>query len=388
MAIPGSAIPNGSGLAVVSGVVLNVVAIATFLLEPQFIEAATRSLHFGEGQVGIVAAAMMAGSTLASLAAPLWVRRVPWRLAAAVTLLGLLTANLASMLFHEFIPFCVLQGLAGIFGGSLYSLSLIVLSDSRNPDRGFAYAVGAQTLYQVLGLAGGPWLIRIGGMNAMLVLFAALCVLGMLVVAFLPRAVQPASAHEARSRLFTPAVMFALAGCFLFYVNVNAYWTYIERIGTTANLDLVSVSNGLALATVASMAAVVLAAYMGARRGVLLPIGASAVAVIIAMLLLTGTIHLSAYVMSAVIYENAWNLSITYQYSTVNNVDLSRRGVALAPGFHNAGGTAGPAIAALFVSEHNHTSILWLVCISVLASFACFVVAMRLHRRDAIPAGS
>jgi predicted MFS family arabinose efflux permease len=182
--------------------------------------------------------------------------------------------------------------------------------------------------------------------------------------------------------------MFALAGCFLFYVNVNAYWTYIERIGTTANLDLVSVSNGLALATVASMAAVVLAAYMGARRGVLLPIGASAVAVIIAMLLLTGTIHLSAYVMSAVIYENAWNLSITYQYSTVNNVDLSRRGVALAPGFHNAGGTAGPAIAALFVSEHNHTSILWLVCISVLASFACFVVAMRLHRRDAIPAGS
>jgi predicted MFS family arabinose efflux permease len=186
--------------------------------------------------------------------------------------------------------------------------------------------------------------------------------------------------------LFTPAIVFALLGCFLYYVNINAYWTYIERIGTTANLDLAAVSNGLALATGASMASVVLATYMGASRGVLLPIGASAVAVIVAMLLLTGTIHLTAYVMSAVIYENAWNLSMTYQYSCVNAVDLSRRGVALAPGFHNAGGTAGPAIAAFFVSEHDHASVLWLVCISVLASFGCFIVAMRLHRRDTMPA--
>ena len=79
------------------------------------------------------------------------------------------------------------------------------------------------------------------------------------------------------------------------------------------------------------------------------------------MLLLTGALHLTQYILSAVIYENAWNVSVTYQYSTVNAVDASRRGVALAPGFHNAGGTAGPAIAALFVSEHNHASVIWLV---------------------------
>lgn len=367
--------------AVLAAVTLNVVAIATFLLQPQFVEAAVTDLKFTEGQAGIVAAVLMAGSTVASLVACLWVRRAPWRIAASVALLGLLVANLASMLIHRLEVFCALQGVAGLCGGSLYSLSLIVLSDRHRPDRGFAYAIGAQTVYQVFGLVAGPYLIHAGGMNAMLGLFALLCIGAAFVVAFLPRDGQITTQQVVPAGLFTPAVVFALAGCFLFYVNVNAYWTYIARIGTTAGLDLGAVSNGLALATIASMAGVVLATYLGTRRGLLLPIGASALAIIVSMLLLTGALHLTQYILSAVIYENAWNVSVTYQYSTVNAVDASRRGVALAPGFHNAGGTAGPAIAALFVSEHNHASVIWLVSLSVLASLACFVIAERLQTR-------
>ena len=96
-------------------------------------------------------------------------------------------------------------------------------------------------------------------------------------------------------------------------------------------------------------------------------------------MMVAGTIHLAGYAVSAIIYGNAWNLSMTYQYSTVNSLDASRRGVALAPAFHNAGGAAGPAIAALFVSDHDHRSVVWIVCISVLVSLACFMIARRLH---------
>jgi predicted MFS family arabinose efflux permease len=222
-------------------------------------------------------------------------------------------------------------------------------------------------------------------MNAMLALFLSLCILGALVIGFLPRHGRLEAARAADRRLLTAPVVFALAGCFLFYINVTAYWTYIERIGTTAGLALGAVSNGLAFATVASMAGVMFAAWLGDRRGLLLPIAASAVAIIVSMVLLTGTLHLTAYVVSAVIYENAWNVSQTYQYTTVNVVDASRRGVALAPGFHNAGGTAGPAIVGLLVSEHDHTSVMWLVCISVLASAGCFAIAKQLRARVPSP---
>jgi predicted MFS family arabinose efflux permease len=372
--------------AVIAGVAQSVVAIATFLLLPQFVEATVADLRFTEAQAGIVSALLMAGTTIASVAASFWVRRASWRLAAALALAGLAVANVASMFWHAFLPFCALQSIVGFCGGSLYSLSLTVLSDGRRPDRGFAYAIGAQTLYEVFGLAAGPLMIHHGGMNALLGLFTALCAGGALLIGYLPAHGRLAADHDAASAgLLSAPVLFALAGCFLFYVNINAYWTYIERIGTTSGLSLDAVSNSLAFGTVASLGGVVLASWLGQRRGLLMPIALSAAATVLSMVLLTGTLHLWAYVVSAVIYGSAWNLSMTYQYSTVNAVDASRRGVALAPALHNAGGTAGPAIAALFVSEHEHGSVLWLVNVSVLASLGCFMFAKRLKTRAMQP---
>jgi predicted MFS family arabinose efflux permease len=220
-------------------------------------------------------------------------------------------------------------------------------------------------------------------MNTILTLFVVLCIVGALVVPFLPRHGRITAFAVPKAGLLSAPVLFALAGCFLFYININAYWTYIERIGTTAGLELGAASNSLAFGAVTSMGGVALATWLGDRRGLLLPIAASAVAIAVSMVLLTGTLHLAAYVVSAVIYGNAWNLSLAYQYSTVNSVDGSRRGVALAPAFHNAGGTVGPAIAALFVSEHDHSSVLWLVSVSAFASLGCFVVAQRLNSRVA-----
>ncbi len=377
--LPSLAGPATGARSIVAGVTLSVVAIGTFLLMPHLLEAAVGDLHFSEREVGVISACNLGGTTLAAVAASLWVRRCSWRLAAALALLGLLSANIGSMLCHEFREFALLQGMVGLCGGSLYSLSLTVLSDARHPDRAFAYAVGAQTAYQVLGLIAGPFLIHHGGIVAILGLFASLSFIGALFVAWLPAQGRISGVAVGHGRLISAPVLVALAGCFFFYVNINCYWTYIERMGTVAGLSLDAISNSLAFSAVASMAAVVLAAWLGDRMGSLLPIAASAAATIVAVLMLAGTLHLAAYAVSAIIYGNAWNLSMTYQYSTVNSVDPSRRGVALAPAFHNAGGAAGPAIAALFVTEHDHASVIWIVCVSVVVSLVCFAMARALH---------
>jgi MFS family permease len=375
--------PPSDTRAMVAGVTLSTVAIATFLLMPQFVEAAVADLRYTEQQVGILSSVVMVGSTLAALAASLWIRRSSWRLVASITLVGLLVANGASMVLHGPAWFIALQGVGGFCGGSLYSLSLTILSDCRRSDRYFAYAVGAQTMYQVFGLIAGPFLIHHGGVNAMLTLFIALCVLGLLLVRFVPLHGRIGTALPLGAGLLSRPVLLALAGCFLFYVNIGAYWTYIERIGTAAGIGLTAISNGLAFSTVASMAGVFLASWLGGRRGFLLPIAWSAIAVVLAIVLLLGKLQLTAYVVSAVVYGIAWNVSMTYQYSTVNLVDRSRRGVALAPAFHNAGGAVGPAIAALFVTASDHSGVLWLVSVSVLASLVCFLIALRLYARAA-----
>lgn len=367
----------------VAGVGLSVVGFATFLLMPQFIEAAVADLRYTEQQVGVLSSVVMVGNTLAAVGASMWIRRSSWRLVATIALIGLLIANGASMAVHGLAAFAALQGIGGFCGGSLYSLSLTVLSDCRRPDRYFAYAIGAQTVYQIFGLVAGPFLIHHGGVDAMLGLFAGLCVLGLLLVRLVPVHGRSQSVAPSGAGLLSGPVLLALAGCFLFYVNIGAYWTYIERIGTTAGIEFGAISNGLAFSTAASMAGVFLASWLGGRRGFFIPIAASAVAIVLAVVLLTGNLRLTAYVVSAVIYGIAWNVSVTYQYSTVNVVDQSRRGVALAPAFHNAGGAAGPAVAALFVTQTDHSGVLWLVSVSVLASAACFLMALRLWGRAA-----
>jgi len=77
----------------VAGVSLSVVAIATFLLMPPFIEAAVADLRFTEPQIGILSSVLAVGTTLAAVTATMWIRRSSWRLVASIALLGLLVAT-------------------------------------------------------------------------------------------------------------------------------------------------------------------------------------------------------------------------------------------------------------------------------------------------------
>lgn len=356
-------------------VVLSVIAVATFLVLPQFVTAAVEDLHFSERQAGLLSAFLMSGTAVAALAAGGWVRRVHWRWAAGIALCGLVVTNLASLRWHGVVPFMALQCAAGFFGGSLYSLCLTMLSDSHHPDRNFGYSVAAQVAFQVIGLLTGPALIRHGGVNALLELFTAMSAIGLLLAVRLPSAQHRAEAAHAFARLLNARIALALLGCFLFFFNVGCYWTYVDLIGAASGLSTSGLANGLAIGVAFGIAGGLLASWLGERRGRLLPIAVSAVVTIVAVLLLKGHVGIDAFVGSAVLYNVAWNLSLTYQYSTVNAVDRSGCAIAVAPAFHSAGAAAGPALAALLVSPRDHTSVIWLVCTSVIASLACFAAA-------------
>lgn len=389
MSVPASQAPDpapgrvAGAAGVVAGVTLSVVSIATFLLLPQFIEAVVSDLGYSERAAGLLSAVLNVGSTGASVLASVWIRRSSWQRLASWALAGMLAAYGASMASHAIVAFIALEGVIGFCGGSVYSLALTVLSDTRHPDRYFAYAVGAQTVYQIVGLVAGPFLIHHGGANAFLTSFAALAALGLAFVRRIPAHGRVARDAPRPAGLLSLPVGFALAGCFLFNANVGAYWTYIERIGTLAGLGLSEVSNALAFTTATSMAGSFIAVWLGARRGYLAPIAASAAAVVVAIVLLMGSFGLAAFIVSGAVYGIAWNVSLTYQYSLVNRVDQSRRGVALTPALHWAGAAAGPALAALVVTQTDHSGVLWLANLSVLASLACFAIAQRLHARRA-----
>jgi MFS transporter, DHA1 family, inner membrane transport protein len=368
--------PADRPLAVGAAVALSFIAMASFLIQPQFSVALVADLHFSEREVGNLAAIGAAGTVLSAIAATFWVRRVSWRLAAYIALAGLVLVNSVLMLSHERLPFFAAATLGGFFGGSLYSLALTVLSDGTHPDRYFGYSVATQVAFQVAGLLAGPWLQAQAGVNGLIALFLALDAAGLLAVWILPvQGQRTGSAVLGAGCLVTRATMLALCGCFLFFFNVGCYWTYVELMGTAAGIAPQQVANLLAFGVAIGIGGALLASWMGERHGRIPAIAASAVASVLAALLLVGKVSPAAYEVSAVVYNFAWNLSLTYQYGAVNAADRTGRGVAAAPAFHAAGASAGPALAAVLVRPDDHRSVVWLVCTSVLLSLACFVLA-------------
>lgn len=362
---------------------LSCLGLGTFLLLPTLVAAAASDpgLHFNEWQLGILSAVLSAGTMVAGLMAPFWIRTVSWRRAALWAILGLVGANGTALRVHDFPGFCLLQGMVGFFGGSLYSLSLTVLSDAKRPDRAFTCAIGAQTLYQAIALVAGPFLMAAGGMNGVLLFFAGLSASGLLFVGVLPGHGRMGTvAHGPVNALLSVPVVLSLAGCFLFYMNIGAFWTYIEPIGRAAGIGGEAIANALAAATVASLLGVLLTYVLGVRLGYALPIGVSALTIALAVAVLWSPPTVLVLFLSNSVYAIAWNVSMTYQYSAVNQVDSSRRAVALAPSFHNAGSAVGPAVAAYAVRPGDFSGVLWLVCASVALSFLCFAIALQRSR--------
>lgn len=360
---------------IITAVVFSFVAMSGFLVLPQLVEGVVTDLHFSERQVGWLSALLAAGSTVSAIAATQWVRRVSWRKAAYVTLSGIVLTSIVAITCHQTAIFLLMQLAAGLCGGSLYSLALTVLSDGSRPDRSFGYSVATQVAFQIVGLAAGPWLLRSAGLNGLLAVFALLAVAAGTLVPLIPCQGRPVAATRTRKGFVAPATVLALVGCFLFFFNIGCYWTYVELIGTGAGLQPQAVANALAIGVGVGIVGALLASWVGERRGRLPWIAWSALLTVCAALLLLGKVSLPVFVLSAVLYNTAWNLSLTYQYGTVNAVDDTGVGVAAAPAFHSAGAAVGPAVAALLIVPGNHQVVIWLVCAGVLASLGCFAAA-------------
>jgi MFS transporter, DHA1 family, inner membrane transport protein len=366
-------------------VALNVIGIATFDVLPTVVEGAQQSLHFSESDIGVLSAMIMAGSAIGSVLAKYWVRRLDWRLAARIALLGTVAGNALSIVLHERLAFVALQFVAGFFAGSLYALTLTILSDGDEPDRDFGIVIAAQVAFQAIGLFAGPALLHLNGIDAILAAFVALTAAGFLIVGRVPRRGRHVPDSVDFRALLRPGTLLALLGCSFFLLSAGCYWTYVALIGHDAGFDEEHIARSLVVGVAAGFVGALTAAAIGSRlpRNAMLMLGMAMV--VAAVLLLLGHASLVAFVTSCCLFNFSWNFSVAYQYAAVNSVDASGRGVSLAPAFHGAGASIGPAIAALFVAPHLYGSVMWLVSGGAVLSVLCFLLATRIHSRAAEP---
>ncbi len=369
--------------AIVAAVGISFIAVGGFLILPLLVGAAADDMGLSAGQVGFLASGVMAGSALSSILAVFWIRRVDWRTAGYVSISLLLAAHATSLFVDDLLLFILCQCLAGLGGGAAYSLALTVLSDNEHPDRCFGYSVAAQVSFQVVGLLALPAVIERAGLNGVLGVLVVLECCGLVLMRWMPRAGAEISHVPIGRALFKPRVLAALAGCFFFFFNVGAVWTYVERMGVAAQFEPGFIGLSLAAGVSLGIPGALLAAWCSDRFGRVGPLALGATGTVIAVVLLTEDMSKGNYLLAVALYNFVWNFSLAFQYSAVNAADESGRSIAAAPAFHGAGGAVGPAAVALFVTADSFIAVNILAAGAVMLSFLMFALSDGHRRRSA-----
>jgi predicted MFS family arabinose efflux permease len=373
--------------AVIAAVCITFISVGSFLILPVLVGAAADDMGLTERQVGFLASAGMAGAALSSALAVFWIRRVDWRRAGYLSVGVLLAAHASALFVDDFSLFMLCQLLAGVGGGAAYSLALTSLSDNRHPDRCFGFSVAAQVSFQVVGLLALPLVIERFGLNGVLGVLVSLECIALVVLRWLPRAGTETSHVPIGRALFKPRVLAALAGCFFFFFNVGAVWTYVERMGVAAAFDPGFIGIALAAGVAFGIPGALLASWCSDRFGRVTPLALGAVGTVVAVALLADGMSKGNYVLALALYNFVWNFSLAFQYAAVNAADASGRSVAAAPAFHAAGGAVGPGVAALFMTSGSFSAVLVLAAGAVILSFLMFVFAVESRSKAATVCG-
>jgi predicted MFS family arabinose efflux permease len=368
------------------GLALVVLGASMYNILPLLTAGAADKLGFSARQAGLMASVLTAASGASALLAGAWVRSLSWSRGAAISLGGMCAACLAAMLTHAYWPFVCLQGLAAFFASGAFSLGMTIVSDGRESARGFGVAISTQAAYQIAALWAGPSLLRLSGLDGVLILLAVPAGIGIALSPLLPAAGRAVRTHGAARGLLEPATLIAFIGFTAFFIGAGAYWTYLELMGQAQGMTAQQVGNWAAIAVAAGIPGGVLAAAQGGRLGNLLPLVFSAVLILIAAALLAGSHGATAFGVAGAIYYFAWCYGVAYQYALVNAVDPTGRAIAITGGCAFFGSAAGAALAALFVTPHAYDAVIWIVAVGVCVSTAMFAIASRLARRAAVPA--
>ncbi|WP_339670608.1 MFS transporter [Dasania marina] len=365
--------------AIAAALWLNLIGSLMVLIKPVIIGATANQFSLNNQQLGYFSAALLLLYSLSSTSALFWVRRYNWQYSAAISLALFISGFFIALSSEQYLIKFIAFGFISLGSGALYSLSLIILSDTPNPDRTFAYAISMQVVGSSLFIFLTPQAVKLWGFDSIYSLMAGMALSGLAVIYWLPCAGRNVAnlSPNALSVLTNPKALLSVAGCFLFFFNIGCVWTYIERMGVASNLTTESASTLLAIAAMIAIIGSLAASFLGDRYGRLKPLALATAGIVLAVYGLSFTISAEFYFITALLYAAMWNFSMPYQYAAVNQSDPSGKAVALTPAFQTLGGALGPAAAGLLISNSDFIAVGHLATGGVVLSLCLFAFALK-----------
>jgi predicted MFS family arabinose efflux permease len=354
-----------------------------------------KNLGFSEIEVGRVAGADLGGLAIGAVISAFFVATVNRRYLAAAAAAVAIAANLLSIFYQSYEVTLWLRLMAGIGAGVYTGVAVATIGGHSRP----AFAFGLE-LFAFAGSQGAelkllPYLSIEGVYIALIMTF----VVGLAFISWLPRHpvdksldvevdVEEPDGHQHSEHRHVPAYVpwMVLTAVVFTYVNIGAYWTYIELATVDSDASPDWVASMLVYTSVFSVIGCLFAVLLSNRYGLAKPLLVTLVfqACIVVMLILGITNATVAFSMFS--FNFCWIFVDIYQAATIANVDHSGRYVALLPAAQGLGNFLGPNIAASVLAYGLGYNGVFMMCASasIVAMLVYFYMYLMLRRK--IPA--
>lgn len=370
----------------VAGVMLAFLATAGLFyvnIMAAIVDGLVTGLGMSDRKAGLIGSANIYGASVGALMAVFLIKRIPWRPAAYVLLVGLIALDLLSMPIANSDVLLVMRFLHGLIGGMLVGLSYGVIARTDQADRTFGVLLFVQFGLGGLGVMVLPQLVPLYGTQ---VLFAALALFSLatlIMIPFLPAfPPKPVKIGVAGQIAWTPLVLTLLA-IFLFQAANMGLLAYIIRLGIAYELDRTYVSYALGLATWVALLGPLLVIIVGTRFGRFLPLA-------LVMLLTLGGTALFHWSASPVAYMVAncgtgitWGMVMAYLLGMAAQFDGAGRTAAAAGFISKIGLASGPLVAGqLLGAGGDYPLMLNVALVMMFASMVVMLVPARMLDRN------
>ncbi len=346
------------------------------------------NLGFSAVEVGRVAGADLGGLAIGAVISALYVARVDRRYLVAGAALIAIVANALCVFYQSYDVTVWLRLAAGIGSGIYTGVAVATIAGHSRP----AFAFGLE-LFAFAGSQGAELkLLPFLSMEGIYVALIATYVVGLLFISWLPRrpvdkaldvevdVAETEGRHHAEHK-HVPAYVpwMVLTAIVLTYINIGAYWTYIELSTVDSDASPEWVASMLWVSSVFSVIGCLFAVLLSNRYGLARPLLVTLVFQAgIVLMLVFGITNLTVAI-SMFFFNFCWIFVDIYQAATIANVDHSGRFPAMIPAAQGLGNFLGPNLAASVLAYGFGYDAVFILCAT--ASIAAMLVYLYMYMK-------
>ncbi|MFQ3334175.1 MAG: putative MFS family arabinose efflux permease [Woeseiaceae bacterium] len=321
-------------------------------------------LGFTAEQVGRVAGADLGGLSIGAIITALIISRMNRRHLVLIGIFLTIVANYLCTIYDHYEVVLWLRALSGVGNGIYTAVAVAALGATIKPTRAYNFMLFAFAFSQAMEVRVLPQL----SMDGIYWFFIGCFLITLLFIQWIvPYKVDNHDNNtitSSKKETLIPVYILwlCMAAIFISYINIGAYWVYIELASLSYGISESWTGGVLFWASLLTLVGCVFAAFFSKKYGLVKPlIGAQLMMIVIVGMLVNGITSINLLV-SVFMFNFLWIFNDVFQMSTVATIDNKGSFAALIVGAQGLGQIVGPNIAASILGAQYGYSGVFLMC--------------------------